>query len=297
MSNQSTDPKGNSNTHIHCYYVIGILIFILVLIIAHYCTPDESLVSHVSFAGTLSSLILSVLAIFITVTSNDSMSGLIHKIRDVSDQIKGFPETIDKSTKEVAKVTEELNQSTTKMKTIEESVTESVNLSVKSLNVMLTRLDESVRRIEKKQDEYMGNASNFQTENNNASKSIPKTFLQSSSFAGLSFLYVSTIAAKSNKTIILNDLLTYIPVSNVGYLLGFLVAIGSEGYIVYKSTTTNGVHKISEIKIFVEPEDIKQQMIKFATFLNGQISTEEPIDTNEIIKKLDSYVAFCETYE
>ena len=81
MSNNSDNNMKNNNLHYR--YVILILVLALISIFSYYFYGNEDLVKTISFAGTLASIILSVLAIFITVLSNDSLSSMIHKIRDL----------------------------------------------------------------------------------------------------------------------------------------------------------------------------------------------------------------------
>lgn len=85
------------NNNLHYRYVIFILVLALISTFSYYFYGNEDLVKTISFAGTLASIILSVLAIFITVLSNDSLSSMIHKIRDLYEVIKDIPDSIKKS--------------------------------------------------------------------------------------------------------------------------------------------------------------------------------------------------------
>ena len=95
MSNNSDNNMKNNNLHYR--YVIFILVLALISTFSYYFYGNEDLVKTISFAGTLASIILSVLAIFITVLSNDSLSSMIHKIRDLYEAIKDIPDSIKKS--------------------------------------------------------------------------------------------------------------------------------------------------------------------------------------------------------
>lgn len=72
---------------IHFIYVVFILVVIIIVLLSCRLSDNQSFVDIVSFAGTLTSIILSVLAIFITVLSNDSFSNLMEKIRGLTDSI------------------------------------------------------------------------------------------------------------------------------------------------------------------------------------------------------------------
>ena len=64
-------------SNLHYKYIIAIFGILFVLFFAYWFSGETKLVEIVSFAGTITSIILSVLAIFMTVLSNDSMSSMI----------------------------------------------------------------------------------------------------------------------------------------------------------------------------------------------------------------------------
>ena len=79
--------------YLHYLYVIFILLAALIGVISYYhCSEkDKSLHEFISFAATLSSIILSVLAIFITVMSGESTNklrdGIINAVENIKQQI------------------------------------------------------------------------------------------------------------------------------------------------------------------------------------------------------------------
>lgn len=60
--------------------VIALLSVNLVNVFSQKTCGDQTFVDQVSFASTISSIILSVIAIIMTVVSSDSMNNLLHKL-------------------------------------------------------------------------------------------------------------------------------------------------------------------------------------------------------------------------
>lgn len=100
-------------------YVLWTIIVVLGLMVVNLfaqqtCTNDE-FVKEVSFASTISSIILSVIAIIMTVVSNDSISSLLHRFRDLHDDIEEVPEALKKTVRD-------FNESCNELKTIEKDL-------------------------------------------------------------------------------------------------------------------------------------------------------------------------------
>ncbi|MFM4705911.1 hypothetical protein [Aeromonas caviae] len=80
---------------IHYLYAMSYLISLIVLIIslAYYDVPE--LVDKFSFALTLSSLLLAVLAIFYTIISANKQDSQFFKIIEATSQLSGVVKNID----------------------------------------------------------------------------------------------------------------------------------------------------------------------------------------------------------
>lgn len=129
----------NKRLKLHFIYVSIILITIIVTILSLHFYSDDLNSKFIGYAATISSLILSVLAIIITVISNDSTNGLMHKIRDIYDAISATPEKISNSVECITLASDNLDNS---VKTITEVSDKVENLS-SIVNDNLIRLKES----------------------------------------------------------------------------------------------------------------------------------------------------------
>ena len=96
--------------HLHYIYVILILIMTIVSFIAYYHCDKQDLVAQVGFAASISSIILSVLAIIVTVVSNGSMDKLAHgmyELRNVPSEVK---KSTDEAIQKITDTTDSLDQ-------------------------------------------------------------------------------------------------------------------------------------------------------------------------------------------
>lgn len=117
--------------------VIVVLAIMVVNLFAQKTCNNETFVNQVSFASTISSIILSVIAIIMTVVSNDSINNLLHKFRDLSDDLRNVPEKF-------SNIVGSLQISSSKL--------EKLNDSVASLPSNITKANEQIDRLSKMLD-------------------------------------------------------------------------------------------------------------------------------------------------
>ena len=103
-------PQTQGNKNVHIWYICGIASFIVIGLITYIVVGNyhaENIMDYVSFASTLSSLILSILAIFITVLSNDSLGKVKDALIDLPQSVK---QTVNDSVKEMRTVALEVEK-------------------------------------------------------------------------------------------------------------------------------------------------------------------------------------------
>lgn len=128
-------PQGQSIRKIHIWYICGIATFVIVELVTWICigNPESTVIMQtVSFAATLASLILSVLAIFITVISNDSLVRVKDSLNDVPKQVS---DSVEKSLSKLTNLSETLESSANKNKEDQEA-------TVKQISDMLDKLEQ-----------------------------------------------------------------------------------------------------------------------------------------------------------
>lgn len=82
--------KNDEHPKVHMYYISGLCIFIILELVTYICVNNDNateIVSYISFASTISSLFLSVVAIIYAIVSNNKGEAQYQKIDRASDRI------------------------------------------------------------------------------------------------------------------------------------------------------------------------------------------------------------------
>lgn len=82
--------QNDGKCKVHMYYISGLLIFIIIELITYVCVNNnntDQIVDYISFASTISSLFLSVVAIIYAIVSNNQGEAQYQKIDGASDRI------------------------------------------------------------------------------------------------------------------------------------------------------------------------------------------------------------------
>ena len=77
-------------TKIHRNYIVGFLAFGIITIITAKTGTCSELFAYLSFGSTITSLVLSILAIFITVQSNSDLYSLFTRTDNATEMMKGI---------------------------------------------------------------------------------------------------------------------------------------------------------------------------------------------------------------
>lgn len=121
----------------HYVYVILILILTIVGIVAYFYSDKKDFVSLVSFAATISSIILSVLAIIFTVVSGESTN----RLRDGMLDLRMIPQevkmAIESTIHSLQQSTKEMNNSTAENKKATEDLTKELDGKIQQLEIHL----------------------------------------------------------------------------------------------------------------------------------------------------------------
>lgn len=121
----------------HYVYVILILILTIVGIVAYYYSDKKDFVSLVSFAATISSIILSVLAIIFTVVSGESTNRLRDGMYDLRRIPEEVSEAINSTIRSLQQTTQEMRTSTAENKAATENLTKELGVKIQQVEVHL----------------------------------------------------------------------------------------------------------------------------------------------------------------
>lgn len=247
---------------IHRNYIAGFLSFaVIMLITAKYGGPENTIFGYLSFGSTITSLVLSILAIFVTVQSSTDMYKQFSKMEDVtrsitttSDQIKGSLSNL--------KETENKLQSTS------ENISKQIDCLIDNIDERIkTRIKETEDNISKQLEESLNNISQsekqqIQSNLENVQK-VKRYFIKTTSANGLLALYACALSSEKNKSFELSKLFQ----GNEPYTFGFLIACISVSLINFTNDQMNNLIICSD-SVFTSTELYEE--IKGRVKQNGQ---------------------------
>ena len=218
---------------LHRNYIVGFLSFAVITIIsAKYGGPNNNIFDYLSFGSTITSLVLSVLAIFVTVQSS-------------SDLYKQFTR-IDNATETITTISKQLDGTLDKITDVEKNLTLTSNTITNQIDSIISRVDEKLKErmqeTEHKLSEQINslNISTVSGKEQNSEEALDfvsklKTYyLNSISATGALAIYACILSKDYNKEFILPDLLK----GNELYAYGFLVSTISSGLLNAKIEAT-----------------------------------------------------------
>lgn len=198
-------PTNGMSKNIHVWYICGIATFVIVELITFIVVGNadaQNIMDNISFASTLSSLILSVLAIFMTVLSGESMNKLRDSLIGLgtipNDVKQAVNETIDK----MQKSTEDLDTATEANNKNLEKLNEFFDTKIAEIEHHISdQLKQHQQTTLKAIDErFVGRKEGTQNEPSEMSEPMIENFLSSTSNASISLLYmISRYCEKVNK--------------------------------------------------------------------------------------------------
>lgn len=259
----STSPGNPTSLRdIHSYYICGILLLLLIQLGAYIVVEADPkgqiLIQYISFASTLSSLILSVLAIIYTLVSNSKGDTHIAKLESASTKLTTSADEFAKQIKSLETITSSIHEFKSVASKLKDDLRDAVG----------QKIDEMGSNLQKTQYEYlqqmMGNrevgSSNFGTNSN-----LPgfKEYLEQGSLLGVFSIYALLFANERGVHRISVDVFApygnyccgYLIATDTVYSLGISVEVYGEGKIdiLCQGMTTDSPFSICE--------DVLQQRI------------------------------------
>jgi ABC-type multidrug transport system fused ATPase/permease subunit len=203
------------NYKTHVYYIISILVGIIILLTAVKWGKIEKLVEYITFALTLTSLVLALLAIIYAIFSNSKFTENITTLNNITNDVQ-------KASSKLNDVAIDLNEKIelipTSLKNVEEKTKETQDL-VREMSLNSKKYKEEDNRPKESP-----------TEKKNASKSdIILDLINFSSFTGKLVLLASNLSLKHTKSFSLKEIFN----ANENYISGFMVSLEAMGFIRY----------------------------------------------------------------
>ena len=219
---------------VHRNYIAGFLGFaIIMLLTAQYGRPDNAIFNYLSFGSTLTSLVLSILAIFVTVQSSSDLYKQFTRIDNATDTIKIVSTQID-GTLVALKATESSLQDTAK------TISSQLDNIVEQIDDRFrTHIKETEDNISKQFVASMNNTSTINEQDviqtQEAIDNLKRSFISITSANGLLILYACTLSIEQKKMFELSNIFK----GNEAYTFGFLIASISTAIVQFTNDATN----------------------------------------------------------
>ena len=219
---------------IHRNYIAGFLGFaVIMLLTAQYGGPKNIIFEYLSFGSTITSLVLSILAIFVTVQSSSDLYKQFTRIDNATDTIKNVSTQID-GTLVALKTTESNLQETAK------TISSQLDNIVEQIDDRFrTHMKETEDNISKQFVASMNNTSTINEQdviqNQEAIDNLKRYFISITSANGLLILYACTLSIEQKKMFELSNIFK----GNEAYTFGFLIASISTAIVQFTNDATN----------------------------------------------------------
>lgn len=246
---------------IHRNYIAGFLGFAVILLLtSQYGGPNNAIFAYLSFGSTITSLVLSILAIFVTVQSSSDLYKQFTRIDNATDTIKNVSTQID-GTLETLKKTESDLQNTSRgisnqLDNIIEQIDERLQKRIKETEWNISKQLEA--SINKSSDTNINQSVQSNTE---GLENFKTGFKNLTSASGLLALYACALSYENTKMFELTNLFK----GNEAYTLGYLISALSSGIIMFTNdeannqiTCTGSIFSSTELY-----ENIKERVKKF----------------------------------
>lgn len=274
LSHKQEDDKKN----LHLYYISGITIFIIIELVTYIFVHNDNssnLLNTISFASTLSSIVLSVVAI---------VHGIVTARRgaeDVANSIKASQE-LKLSADNIKEISSSFSNSMSKSsKEIENSVTkvhETITFVDNELKELKKQFQELIRenktgfdKVSEKLD-GINEGSRESRENNTSDKGERETFLYSSSFSGCIAIYACYKASKEKTELNLRELSTEL--HQQFYYYAYIVA--ASALALLDANIDDAI--VKDIKIHMNEDEInilKNKILEFNIKDNTEFAEEK----------------------
>ena len=217
--NRGTDiqDKDGRIQKLHTFYVSGILVFIIIELVTGLCMGNayhSDILSYVNFAATLSSLIMSVVAIIFTIVTSNRGDEQYKKIDNASDKV------VD-SLGRFAIKTEDIDKSVEEFKTIAKDLSLQMEGLCKEMGGTHNDVSEVKRMLTEQQSHAEAVAPKVDEKKDIDRRTFVDSFLSISSFSGDVALYACVLAKDNSKTFSLKQISNG---DDVLYKYGFLIA-------------------------------------------------------------------------
>lgn len=188
-------PTSGLNKSFHLWYICGITVFIVIELVTCIIVGNVeavNIMNYISFAATLASLILSVLAIFMTVLSGESMNKLRDSMIGLGDVSSKVESTLNSTMDEMQLSAQALNQATKDSNDKMKNLDAFIDTKIKEIeNHIISKLDSHQKTTLKAiNDSILDKNNTTPIDSQQLSDKIVQNFMTNTSNASISLLYM-----------------------------------------------------------------------------------------------------------
>jgi hypothetical protein len=228
----------------HVFYIIGILVAIIIMLVSVKWVKVDDLVKIITFALTLTSLVLALLAIIYAIFTN---SKSIEHITTLTDTNKSVSQTSE----HISEITRELSA---KIDSIPSAIDTVKAETFKNRKIMQELIDTSEERSSRVRP---SNDDNSEVEEE-INKEIVEDIVHYSAFTGQLALYACSLSNSNTIMFSLSDVFG----SKAKYVMGYIIAIRSIGFIDF--IIKSGIVTVTYVDELIS-KSIKNAIVKYAT--------------------------------
>lgn len=255
---------------IHSFYILLILCSIIVGLISVKWAEIPQLVNYITFALTVSSLGLALLAIIYSMYSNTAFSQNISTLESNTN-------TLTTTSTKLSLATEELQA---KMEHIP-GIIKTVGEKVEATHALVTDL-----KTRSSLDTDSSQSNTDLTMTTEIPESILSAFLIRSSFNGLLTLYIYSLSLKTNTPFSYDDVLEMVDLKK-DYSFAYSVAVRAAGLLNYQDK--NDIWVIEDMNDYLSDQVSKKLDEKIEFIVKNETNEKFKSDLQELKKKVTNH--------
>jgi formiminotetrahydrofolate cyclodeaminase len=255
---------------IHRNYITSFLGFaIIMLLTSKFGGPKNAIFEYLSFGSTITSLVLSILAIFVTVQSSSDLYKQFARIDDAS-------RTIEKSSKNIENTLGKLDEAKDTLQKTSETIENQFNdVSVKIIEYIKNYQEEIASKL-KEFENILNNPENKKEHSSKPDGDSLINFIDITSPSGSLAIYACSLSNEKKRPFELSKLFE----DNKDYIFGFLIASASMGYISMEVKDNNITCNACPLEAEKIKERIQDKLKAFDDSLRERV--------DHIISKIES---------
>ena len=218
---------------LHRNYIVGILGFaIIMLLTAKFGGPNNAIFEYLSFGSTITSLVLSILAIFVTVQSSSDLYKQFSRIDNATDTIDKTSTKIDGTLSTLQEVEANLISSSSIISSQLEDLVEKIDEKIKA---RMKETEDNISKQLAQSQNTITQSTSISSDSGNSKDENKQYFIGITSANGLIALYACALSAEKSKMFELSQLFK----GNEAYSFGYLIGALSAKYVHFTNDSNN----------------------------------------------------------